>query len=362
MFLYKTMEANKKNTYNSYLNMTKYCKGGRMKLGNESTNNNKISNESQITEQNPQEKLKYIFPSLPQEEIDNILGRCENNIEKAISLVKNIKNKGLKLNKLTNPVTKENNEKRRLKRGIKKRNYFSSIENDPYLKNENTNNPTTTGNNKEQSKIHDTNVSISHNNNPSNVFIEPNNNNIAKINENQLRKNNYNVHNNNVLTEKKLENQKNNNNNESNILNNNNNNSLDMQRTELIKRQVNYLIGKFKEMNNIQELKDLLTMIGFPVVKEESIESMEEKLGKKIKINQNEKDSIVQKYKEFTETEQIIEEQKEKIEKLTDTLGNLIDIESLQKLREVRLKNEWNELINNNQENNDFYGGAKEGY
>ena len=57
--------------------------------------------------------------------------------------------------------------------------------------------------------------------------------------------------------------------NNNNIENNSIINNLDEEKKNLINSQIDYLLNKFSKMNNISELKKLLTEIGFPLEKEE---------------------------------------------------------------------------------------------
>ena len=46
--------------------------------------------------QNPKETIQLLFPSLSSEEISNILERAENNIEKVMNLIKELKEQNIK--------------------------------------------------------------------------------------------------------------------------------------------------------------------------------------------------------------------------------------------------------------------------
>lgn len=71
-----------------------FLKNNKLKIGGEENNpivvNNNIKDESN-KEQNTKEKMQFLFPNLPPEEINKVLERTEYNIEKAISLIKELK-------------------------------------------------------------------------------------------------------------------------------------------------------------------------------------------------------------------------------------------------------------------------------
>lgn len=387
-------EEKERRNINNFSCIPKIFKNNKLKKCSEEFSENIRYNIS-TDEQTTKEKISFLFPNLPEESINNILERSENNIERAISLIKNLKNEELKLNNLTNPETKESGQKRKLIRGIRKRNYNDLIKNSPYNSNINDNQniieekteirertknynyskfdyPIKIQNNNLKSK----DKIISNTNNSINFFS--NNNfdkkksgklDLCKINQKEFQKhenieiNNFvNYSNENVISSS---------NNHSDVVNSssevttnnkkNNSNPLDIERTDLIKKQVNYLLDKFQKMVDKKELESLLTEIGFPIKKAESIKDLKEKLYTKIKNNEEERKNIIEKYNIHEKTNQVIETQREKIEELTSTLSNLIGIESLQKMREERYKNELEEIIGKNQENTEFYD-VREGY
>ena len=362
-----------------------FLKNNKLKIGGEENNpivvNNNIKDESN-KEQNTKEKMQFLFPNLPPEEINKVLERTEYNIEKAISLIKELKQQK-KLNTLENPIKNENSKKRRKFRGIYKRNYISCIQKKRTVYQNNTDNastqrlPANPQNNLNTINNNNTNINntintintINSNNEIRNI---PNanansNTNINTINNNNINSiniisnsnnNNANIHENNISA--------NNagsvntiNNNERNNETNSNNKSLDERRTNLIKRQIDFLVKEFSKMNDISQLKKLLTEIGFPVTKDEKkIENLEEILQEKIKSNQEEKQFIVNQYKKHNAICQRIKEKEEKIDELTCSLANLIEAESDQKIREEKYRNELMAYARN--KNNNFYNPTED--
>jgi hypothetical protein len=359
-----------------------FLKNNKLKIGGEENNpivvNNNIKDESN-KEQNTKEKMQFLFPNLPPEEINKVLERTEYNIEKAISLIKELKQQK-KLNTLENPIKNENSKKRRKFRGIYKRNYISCIQKKRTVYQNNTDNastqrlPANPQNNLNTINNNNTNINNTINTINSNNEIRniPNanansNTNINTINNNNINSiniisnsnnNNANIHENNISA--------NNagsvntiNNNERNNETNSNNKSLDERRTNLIKRQIDFLVKEFSKMNDISQLKKLLTEIGFPVTKDEKkIENLEEILQEKIKSNQEEKQFIVNQYKKHNAICQRIKEKEEKIDELTCSLANLIEAESDQKIREEKYRNELMAYARN--KNNNFYNPTED--
>ena len=359
-----------------------FLKNNKLKIGGEENNpivvNNNIKDESN-KEQNTKEKMQFLFPNLPPEEINKVLERTEYNIEKAISLIKELKQQK-KLNTLENPIKNENSKKRRKFRGIYKRNYISCIQKKRTVYQNNTDNastqrlPANPQNNLNTINNNNTNINNTINTINSNNEIRniPNanansNTNINTINNNNINSiniisnsnnNNANIHENNISA--------NNagsvntiNNNERNNETNSNNKSLDERRTNLIKRQIDFLVKEFSKMNDISQLKKLLTEIGFPVTKDEKkIENLEEILQEKIKSNQEEKQFIVNQYKKHNAICQRIKEKEEKIDELTCSLANLIEAESDQKIREEKYRNELMEYARN--QNDNFYNPTED--
>ena len=359
-----------------------FLKNNKLKIGGEENNpivvNNNIKDESN-KEQNTKEKMQFLFPNLPPEEINKVLERTEYNIEKAISLIKELKQQK-KLNTLENPIKNENSKKRRKFRGIYKRNYISCIQKKRTVYQNNTDNastqrlPANPQNNLNTINNNNTNINNTINTINSNNEIRniPNanansNTNINTINNNNINSiniisnsnnNNANIHENNISA---------NNAGSVNTINNNersnethsNNKSLDEKRTDLIKRQIDFLVKEFSKMNDISQLKKLLTEIGFPVTKDEKkIENLEEILQEKIKSNQEEKQFIVNQYKKHNAICQRIKEKEEKIDELTCSLANLIEAESDQKIREEKYRNELMAYARN--KNNNFYNPTED--
>lgn len=353
-----------------------FLKNNKLKIGGEENNpiviNNNIKDEGN-KEQNTKEKMQFLFPNLPPEEINKVLERTEYNIEKAISLIKELKQQK-KLNTLENPIKNENAKKRRKFRGIYKRNYISCIQKKQTVYQNNSDNastqrlPANPQNNINNININCTNI---HNNNNEirnlpNVNANVNNNSINTNNINSINtisnsNNNIanNIHENNTNTNNAESINTGNNNERNNEEHSNNNKSLDERRTNLIKRQIDFLVKEFSKMNDISQLKKLLTDIGFPVTKDEKkIENLEEILQEKIKSNQEEKQFIVNQYRKHNAICQKIKEKEEKIDELTCSLANLIEAESDQKIREEKYRNELMEYARN--QNDNFYNPTED--
>lgn len=392
------MEPSYTNTF--YQNKSKMFNGPKLKLESDDIRSRTFLNQNQTIQQNPEEKLGYIFPNMTKESINDIVKRSGNNIGKAISLIKDMKNQEIKLNKLANPITKKINEQRRIKKGIKKRTYNQSIRSNPFIeknndkivnKKEDPNQKNTSQNTLSSYISKPTNIinpSISNINNcysnDKNIFISnekqetsnesKNNINInihveERISNQNEREENQNIQSNNNSSNSVVNNKQQNKNKiaESKINSNpkeveNEKNSLDKERTSLINKQIDYLLIEFSKMSNKEELESLLKMIGFPEQKEELIETSQKRLEQQTKINQEEIHNIVKKYEEIQKTEENIEEKKIKIEELSVTLGNLITVESDQKIREEKYSNKLKEILRKNQDNNRFCFGAREGY
>ena len=139
------------------------------------------------------------------------------------------------------------------------------------------------------------------------------------------------------------------------------------KKKKLINDQMNYLLSKFSKMKDISELKKLLTEIGFPLIKQdpekEKIKYTEllNKFKEKLKTNETHKNKIRNLYSKYTETCKQIQEKQDLIEELSNTLGNLIEVETEQKIRKELYENELKEYENIENNNNDFFGGPKEG-
>ena len=292
-----------------------FFKFNKMKLGGEEkdkliVSNPKLNTNSQNKEINTTERFKFLFPDLSQQDMKTVLERAEYNIEKSIELLKEIKQE------------KNKNLAPRLGKKAKKRTYLESIQkipDQPEEKNRNINNNINIGNNQEQNSKEK----------------EPKNNDI-------------NINNNNE-------------NNNSQLIAN-----LDEEKKNLINEQMNYLLNKFSKMKDKSELKNLLTEIGFPLIKQdpekERIKNseLEKQLQEKLKTNDTQRKTIINLYNKYEETSEQIKQKEKKIEELSDTLVNLIGVETEQKLRKERLENELKEYENIENDNN-FFNGPKEG-
>lgn len=297
-----------------------FFKFNKMKLGGEENdklftpNSNSNINNPKNKEKATTERVKYLFPELSQQDLKTVLERAEYNIEKSIELLKEIKQE------------KNKNLAPRLGKKAKKRTYLESIQkipDQPEEKNRNINN----------------NINIDNNQEQNSKEKEPKNNDI-NIN-NSINNNNEN--------------------NNSQLIAN-----LDEEKKNLINEQMNYLLNKFSKMKDKSELKNLLTEIGFPLIKQdpekERIKNseLEKQLQEKLKTNDTQRKTIINLYNKYEETSEQIKQKEKKIEELSDTLVNLIGVETEQKLRKERLENELKEYENIENDNN-FFNGPKEG-
>ena len=344
------MEANNNPEENS--TVSQFFNKKKLKLGGEENKipipiNNKDINNDANNPQNTKEKMQFLFPNLPPEEINNVLERAEYNIEKAIILIKELKEQKDKKDNLN----KDNVINPKKKKGIIKRNYNCMIEKEKeFLKNQiepnvcqNTNKTNTLNNTSN-------NININENKGDDDISTNPN---IRNNNINMNNSNNNNEKENNINDEKIKD--INSNNNDNNVETINNNIHIDEGKRNLINRQIQYLIVKFSEMTDISQLKNLLKEIGFPVNndnkenKENNDESennkLIEKLNEKVKINKEEKKFIINQYNKHNSICKLIKQKEEKIDELTSSLVNLIDAESEQKMREEEYKNELTEYI-----------------
>jgi len=348
------MEANNKYMENTIPN---FFKNKKIKLsGEENTKPININNSIKDSDDNDQntkkERMQFLFPNLPKEDINNVLERSEYNIAKAITLIKELRNQQKKLNTLENPMKHEMAQKRRKFRGIGKRNYITCTQKKQNTNENKINNNINTNphNNDKQNEQ----ITYTQNNINNNINTENKNNNINNINlSNSSNNNTINTNNNsniNIIQENNNINHAqsinlNDNNKQGNNLshssNNNNTNTLDEKRTKLINKQIDYLLSQFVKMTDISELKKLLTEIGFPVSKEEkNYENLEEILKEKIKSNTEEKQFIINQYNKHNDIVEKIKQKEEKIDELTCSLANLIEAESDQKIREEKYRSE----------------------
>ena len=350
-----------------------FFKNNRLKIGGEEKNKsirayNENTNDINNNVQNTKERMQFLFPKLPPKEINNILERSGYNIEKAIVLFKELKCQKNKLNQKSKD--KEDQNKPKQLKGNAKRNYNSIIKKESN-KNENKPNLSAINNNKQKQNIepNTSNINLSlNNNNDSNknsINTTTTNNNSSNTNErsniiskqkneiNQIQENNLNSNINSV--EKNEENSTNN-----NIF------SLDEAKKYLINQQMNYLIGKFMEMTDISQLKKLLKDIGFPESKENKIENddknkLVEMLKERIESNNEERKFIINQYNKHQFVCEQIKKKEEKIDELTSSLGNLIDAESQQKMREEEYRTELMEYVKLLSRQNNF-NNPREGY
>ena len=315
-----------------------FFKTNKMKLGKEENEklfslNQNNNNDSKDIVENTTEKVKFLFPDLSTKDVKNVLERAEYNIEKTIELLKELKKEQKKKSENNN-----NSNTSRFGKKVKKRNYLEFIQKIKD-KTENKNEINNNVNDNINSNVHSTNIQ---NKNQENKEI------------NQIKQ----TQSNDESNEKDSNN---------NIENNSIINNLDEEKKNLINSQIDYLLNKFSKMNNISELKKLLTEIGFPLEKEEqdkeniNIMELQKKLDEKVNTNSDIKNKIVSLYKKYEKTCVDIKQKQDKIEELSNTLGNLIDTETDQKIRKERLEKELKDSENSIFNNNNF-NGPKEGY
>ena len=294
-----------------------FFKFNKMKLGGEENKKLFVANSNLNNPQNKEidttERFKFLFPDLSQQDMKTVLERAEYNIEKSIELLKEIKQE------------KNKNLAPRLDKKAKKRTYLESIQKIP-----------------DQPEEKNRNINIGNNQEQNSKEKEPKNNDInININNNSINNNNEN--------------------NNSQLIAN-----LDEDKKNLINEQMNYLLNKFSKMKDKSELKNLLTEIGFPLIKQdpekERIKNseLEKQLQEKLKTNDTQRKTIINLYNKYEETSEQIKQKEKKIEELSDTLVNLIGVETEQKLRKERLENELKEYENIENDNN-FFNGPKEG-
>ena len=316
-----------------------FFKTNKMKLGKEeneklfSLNQNNNNGSKDIVE-NTTEKVKFLFPDLSTKDVKNVLERAEYNIEKTIELLKELKKEQKKKSENNN-----NSNTSRFGKKVKKRNYLEFIQKIKD-KTENKNEINNNVNDNINSNVHSTNIQ---NKNQENKEINQIKQTQSNDESNEKDSNNNNIENNSII------------------------NNLDEEKKNLINSQIDYLLNKFSKMNNISELKKLLTEIGFPLEKEEqdkdniNIIELQKKLDEKVNTNSDIKNKIVSLYKKYEKTCVDIKQKQDKIEELSNTLGNLIDTETDQKIRKERLEKELKDSENSIFNNNNF-NGPKEGY
>ena len=71
--------------------MPSILKKNKMKLGGEENDKIFITNNSENNAQNTKDQVKFLFPDLSNNDINNVLERAEYNIEKTIELLKELK-------------------------------------------------------------------------------------------------------------------------------------------------------------------------------------------------------------------------------------------------------------------------------
>ena len=316
-----------------------FFKTNKMKLGKEeneklfSLNQNNNNGSKDIVE-NTTEKVKFLFPDLSTKDVKNVLERAEYNIEKTIELLKELKKEQKKKSENNN-----NSNTSRFGKKVKKRNYLEFIQKIKD-KTENKNEINNNVNDNINSNVHSTNIQ---NKNQENKEINQIKQTQSNDESNEKDSNNNNIENNSII------------------------NNLDEEKKNLINSQIDYLLNKFSKMNNISELKKLLTEIGFPLEKEEqdkeniNIMELQKKLDEKVNTNSDIKNKIISLYKKYEKTCVDIKQKQDKIEELSNTLGNLIDTETDQKIRKERLEKELKDSENSIFNNNNF-NGPKEGY
>ena len=316
-----------------------FFKTNKMKLGKEENEklfslNQNNNNDSKDIVENTTEKVKFLFPDLSTKDVKNVLERAEYNIEKTIELLKELKKEQKKKSENNN-----NSNTSRFGKKVKKRNYLEFIQKIKD-KTENKNEINNNVNDDINSNVHSTNIQ---NKNQENKEINQIKQTQSNDESNEKDSNNNNIENNSII------------------------NNLDEEKKNLINSQIDYLLNKFSKMNNISELKKLLTEIGFPLEKEEqdkdniNIIELQKKLDEKVNTNSDIKNKIVSLYKKYEKTCVDIKQKQDKIEELSNTLGNLIDTETDQKIRKERLEKELKDSENSIFNNNNF-NGPKEGY
>lgn len=316
-----------------------FFKTNKMKVGKEENEklfslNQNNNNDSKDIVENTTEKVKFLFPDLSTKDVKNVLERAEYNIEKTIELLKELKKEQKKKSENNN-----NSNTSRFGKKVKKRNYLEFIQKIKD-KTENKNEINNNVNDNINSNVNSTNIQ---NKNQENKEINQIKQTQSNDESNEKDSNNNNIENNSII------------------------NNLDEEKKNLINSQIDYLLNKFSKMNNISELKKLLTEIGFPLEKEEqdkeniNIMELQKKLDEKVNTNSDIKNKIVSLYKKYEKTCVDIKQKQDKIEELSNTLGNLIDTETDQKIRKERLEKELKDSENSIFNNNNF-NGPKEGY
>jgi len=294
--------------------MPYFFKMNKIKIGGEENDKLFQSNQNQIkTNENKRERVQFLFPDLSQQDVKQVLERAEYNIEKTIELLKLLKQEQRRNETKNNLIPK-------YPRKIKKRNYLEL-------------------NQKTQEKQED-------NKEINNININNKAEEIKQIESNSSNSisnsNNSQADNNDIINK---------------IINN-----INEEKKNLINAQINVLLNKFAKMQDISELKKLLIEIGFPLIKPdpENYVELQKKLDEKVKQNESKKNAIINLYNQYTKTCEQIKKKQDINEELSNTLGNLIEVEAEQKIRKEIYENELKEYENIDN-NNNFFNGPKEG-
>ena len=299
--------------------MPYFFKMNKIKIGGEENDKLFQSNQNQIkTNENKRERVQFLFPDLSQQDVKQVLERAEYNIEKTIELLKLLKQEQRRNETKNDLITK-------YPRKIKKRNYLEL-------------------NQKTQEK-HEDNKEIN------NININNKAEEIKQIESNSSNSisnsNNSQADNNDIINK---------------IINN-----INEEKKNLINAQINVLLNKFAKMQDISELKKLLIEIGFPLIKPDPEKEkadyveLQKKLDEKVKQNESKKNAIINLYNQYTKTCEQIKKKQDINEELSNTLGNLIEVEAEQKIRKEIYENELKEYENIDNNNNNFFNGPKEG-
>ena len=306
----------------------------KMKCGGEENDKPFIqSTSTSFTAEDTTKRVKFLFPELSHKDINQVLVRAEYNMDKAIELLKELKQEQNKTfgNKSLMP---------RIGKKVKKRNYLE-LNQQPQTKPENI------------KEIKDNNI-----NNATNMQYGININNIKNTTKSK--------------EENEMNNQPEQNAKTSSDINDNNDiintiiNNIDDERKNVINNKIDELLIKFDKMKDISELKKLLIETGFPLEKEDpekekkkSVE-LQKKLDDKLKQNKKLKDTIVNIYRQYERVKEDIKKKEDLIEEKSNTLGNLIEVEAEQKIRKELYENELKD-IENSMINNNYLNGPKEG-
>ena len=312
----------------------KYSKTMKMKCGGEENDKPFIqSTSTSFTAEDTTKRVKFLFPELSHKDINQVLVRAEYNMEKAIELLKELKQEQNKTfgNKSLMP---------RIGKKVKKRNYLE-LNQQPQTKPENI------------KEIKDNNIDDT-----TNMSYGININNIKNTTKSKEENEGNNQTEQNAKTSSD-------NNDNSDIINTIINN-IDDERKNVINKKIDELLIKFDKMKDISELKKLLIETGFPLEKEDpekekkkSVE-LQKKLDDKLKQNKKLKDTIVNIYRQYERVKDDIKKKEDLIEEKSNTLGNLIEVEAEQKIRKELYENELKD-IENSMINNNYLNGPKEG-